>query len=462
MFTFCNRFFKNLSSAKQDIKARHHRVAQRRRGAVVLVVALSLVALLGMAGLVVDGGNMMATRRNVQNAADSAALAGAVALMKEGSAASATRDALMYARDNGLSNNGRDNTVSAHSPPVSGPYAGDPKCVQVLVQKTLPSYFIRLLIQRKPTVVAQAVATTTMGSGSVDGLIALNPTKKSSLLTTDSTKITITGGGIMVNSNAADALLVEKTSNIRAERVRVTGSAAVSPSAAVIPGPVTGTPPIADPLASLPVPDPNALGLSTYSGVDLKLDFGQLVVSPLDNTVPLSGVASQSLTGIVLRPGVYKGGIRTKDVPIVLQPGIYILDGGGMEVTGVASITGAGVMIYNTSYTDASKYGSILLDGVGSLNVSAPLFGPYKDILFFQDRANPMPVRLKASSRILALNGTFYFPSAFYEIKKDGQTLNLLATRFIVDSMAISGSGGLNVTFPPGNISNNGQVSLVD
>ncbi len=50
------------------------------RGAMTVLLAVSLVALLGLTGLVVDGGRAYADRRAVQNAADAAALAGAGAL----------------------------------------------------------------------------------------------------------------------------------------------------------------------------------------------------------------------------------------------------------------------------------------------------------------------------------------------------------------------------------------------
>lgn len=57
--------------------------ARRERGVTVPFIALSLVSLLTFAGLVLDGGNAYATRRQMQNAADAASLAGAVQLDEE-------------------------------------------------------------------------------------------------------------------------------------------------------------------------------------------------------------------------------------------------------------------------------------------------------------------------------------------------------------------------------------------
>ncbi len=50
------------------------------RGATLVIVALSLVALMAIAALAVDGGNLFSSRRSTQNATDAAALAGAEAL----------------------------------------------------------------------------------------------------------------------------------------------------------------------------------------------------------------------------------------------------------------------------------------------------------------------------------------------------------------------------------------------
>ena len=54
----------------------HAQVRTSERGQMLVIVALALTTLVAMAGLVIDGGMALANRRQVQNAADSAALAG--------------------------------------------------------------------------------------------------------------------------------------------------------------------------------------------------------------------------------------------------------------------------------------------------------------------------------------------------------------------------------------------------
>ncbi|MGD9713155.1 MAG: pilus assembly protein TadG-related protein, partial [Thermomicrobiales bacterium] len=67
-----------MNPCARAIASRPHpvRVIGRRRSGMTLVyVALVLSLLLGMAGLVLDGGRMMAERRHAQSAADAGATA---------------------------------------------------------------------------------------------------------------------------------------------------------------------------------------------------------------------------------------------------------------------------------------------------------------------------------------------------------------------------------------------------
>lgn len=458
--------------------------ASRARGSVLVIVTLSLVALLGLTGLVVDGGNMMATRRRAQNAADSAALAGAVALLKERDAGRARSDALLYAQDNGFQSSSSGDVVRVYSPPISGSHAGDPQCVQVQVYKELPSYFIRLLIQRKPSVLVEAVATYRDTSSLGDGVICLHPTDPEALRVHDTAKIDVVNGGVMVNSKStAGAIKMDGTSRLTANRVRVTGNAQVGSYAAILPNaPVTGVPPISDPLANMPAPDPQALGLTTKAGVNtmngvqvpptIVSDTIQTVSSGGSSTSLLGGLlnilggllgggnSSGPLTPISLTPGVYKGGIQVNNTQLNLAPGIYIMDGGGFQVYGTSTVTGRGVMIYNTSYTKPAA--PIVVAGQGQVNLSALEEGAYKDMLFFQDPANTYASGVWAQGNITAANGTFYFPKSTYAIFADGSTIDLSTTQFIVNKMFLSGNASLRVNFDPQASPGTTGVTLVD
>src|SRR5215510_16284807 len=69
------------------------------RGQALIIIAIALVVLGGLMALVVDGGNVFLDRRNAQNAADSAALAAALARIRGGQ--NPTSVALASAAQNG-------------------------------------------------------------------------------------------------------------------------------------------------------------------------------------------------------------------------------------------------------------------------------------------------------------------------------------------------------------------------
>ena len=69
----------------------------KERGQNLLIFAVLLVVMIGLAGLVIDGGFSLAKRREAQNAADAGALAGAAILCQGGTTTAAQAQAIDYA-----------------------------------------------------------------------------------------------------------------------------------------------------------------------------------------------------------------------------------------------------------------------------------------------------------------------------------------------------------------------------
>lgn len=85
---------------------------RRARGQVLVVFALSLMTLLGFAGLAIDGGSTFAQQRSQQTAADLAALAGANDYLVDGDLSLATARARSVASSNGFTH-GVDGAIVA-------------------------------------------------------------------------------------------------------------------------------------------------------------------------------------------------------------------------------------------------------------------------------------------------------------------------------------------------------------
>ena len=115
--------------------------AEHRHGVVLVLVAVSLVAILGIVAMALDAGLLFSQRRGLQAAADAAALAAAIDLFKNPSdRATAVSDAQSVA----LSNYPDMPSPVVNIPPAAGNYANQldgPACAEVLVQYKPQPYF---------------------------------------------------------------------------------------------------------------------------------------------------------------------------------------------------------------------------------------------------------------------------------------------------------------------------------
>ncbi len=75
-----NTTFRRLCLSRNRPAGRAARLLHDRHGAIALLFSLSAIVLFGLAGLAVEGGARYMEKRHGQNAADAAAMAGAIAL----------------------------------------------------------------------------------------------------------------------------------------------------------------------------------------------------------------------------------------------------------------------------------------------------------------------------------------------------------------------------------------------
>jgi hypothetical protein len=243
-------------------------------------------------------------------------------------------------------------------------------------------------------------------------LLVLDPAASGALTISGGATITIPGI-IVVDSNSASALSASGTSQLTATAIDVVGNVSASNGATISPVPITGITPVADPLANLPLPSSN-------------VNRGSVNVSKGTTT---------------LNPGIYSqikaSGTGTK---IILNPGIYIIQGGGLSISSSASISGSGVMIYNAGSkfpTLGGSFGGITLTGSGSFSLTSPTSGTYAGILIFQERDNPVALSLSANAG-LGLSGTIYAPGALLTVSGGGKFTGAVIT----DQVKFTGSGG--------------------
>src|SRR5271156_6043494 len=112
-------------------------------GQVVMLSVFSIIALLGICGIVVDIGVLYSTRRQMQTATDAAAIAGANALQSS-NGANYQLAATDVAGLDGFTSGQNGVTVTV-APPATDPGPSGLSYVQVNITQSVPTYFLRVL-----------------------------------------------------------------------------------------------------------------------------------------------------------------------------------------------------------------------------------------------------------------------------------------------------------------------------
>ena len=400
---------------------RSERARARRTGAVLVKVAICLPVLIGVLALNLDGGRLYDERRRVQATADAAALAAGADLytnswLNNGTdpAGSARAAAEQVAVANGYP----ASAVTVSVPPQSGQYAGQAGHAEVQINTTLGTSFGRVFTGSGMDVSGRAVGR---GEPLKLGIIVLRPTGAGAFVNTAAV-FALVNKPLIVNSNDPLALQSSGLLMLSLSQINTTGGAAVTSLLPLNARLTTGARPTLDPLAFLPVPDETS--------------------APVRSSTPLT---INSVVPTILQPGVYKGGIRVTGLSIVIMtPGVYIMQGGGFRIDGLATVTGLTTMVYNTTSSTYAS-GPISITGLGKAIMTAPLSGTYQGINFFQKRGLTQPVTITGAG-LTTITGTVYAPQAAVALTGSAAIgLDILGGAFVADTMTVGGIGGVTI-----------------
>jgi Flp pilus assembly protein TadG len=392
------------------------RFAREDGGQAVVLVAIMFMTLLFFVGLALDTGNLSSTRRRMQEAADSAAFGGAVALYQGATTAQAIAAARADAATNGYTNAGTTQVV-VNSPPLAGAFISDPKYVEVIISLPVSTNLLPKTLTTVTTRGVGGAAPTVSG----DALLALNPTAFDAIMTEGNGGIRATGGDIMSDSSNGTAVEARGSGRIAATSPRKVLATGGFQAGCCTPTPVAGVARHADPLAGFPMP-------ACPAGSSNCTVYQPCCTSPLN-------------------PGVYSS-INVGGTDVVMNPGIYIIRGGGVHTGANGALRGTGVTIFvtTTSYPGVgTSCSGTSISGDGGFSLSAPTSGTYKGMAYFQDPSCAASFVIEGNGSTLSATGTFYMPKAKLYMQSNGDFT--AHSRIIVDTIDISGNGNLNVTY---------------
>ena len=403
---------------------------KKRRGTVAPLVAVSLVAMIGVVAIAVDGGLLLDNHRRVWAAADASALAAADDLFRNylinkglDPAGTAKASALSTAAANGYSNDGVNSVVTVNIPPTSGNFVGKPGYAEVIIEFNQRRFFSSIFGSGNLPVTARTVAAGHTGN---IGILILDRHMQGALEIRGNVNL-LNDGQLYSNSDnttpndaasqgATGSVFVGSNLTLKAGGINVFNSLVNN-------GTVTYTgggglsqysTPVPDPLATLP--EPTTAGLPNH---------GSVTVS--SNTT--------------LQPGIYKS-ITINSGNVTMAPGLYYIAQGGSFSLNSGSLQGTGVMIVNNTQND-SVFGWTN-PAKGAINLTPPTdtsggtwpagtsSSTYAGVGMWVPRTWNQEVHFQ-SDHNATVSGTWYAQGAEYDVRANGSSVVFNLGNYICD-----------------------------
>ncbi len=404
-------------------------------GQSLIMFALGLAVLLGMAAMTIDVGLAYVTRRDMQNAADAAALAAADVILEGQSSVLAANAARDIALQNGYDGTAADVDVDINIPPESGPHSGDSDFVEVIIAHPVDAVLGRAVGKTSFEVSTRAVAGIDR-TPKPYSIITLNETACESMQFNGQVNLTITDAGTVTNSECSvDAFSTNGTINVATAANHVVGGWDMTGNAGDVSLPPSRAGHYADPLIGVPVPTPTSGPVQTCPTYGGKPGTVTLQPGVYNCTIDPTGQ-----WGLQFEPGDYyiTGGIVLNGGgDVTFGSGLYFIQGEGLIITGNGVVTGDGV----TFYIDE---GQVTLTGTGDTQLKAPTSGPYEGVVIFQNRSLTTTVNMSGDA-ISDGWGAVYAAGA--QIRLVGNTDSISLHQFISDTFLMDGNSTITIDF---------------
>lgn len=418
---------------------------QDKRGNALVIAGASLPLVVAAAGLGTDTIQWVLWKRELQRAADSAAISGVYATIQGVSVNGQCGATSPVGRDLTINNHvrvGNANTnCTVENSPASGSYAADPNAVKVNLSVQRQLGFSSMFLPAAPIITASATATIVP-----DGeycVVSLEDTAATGITATGSATVDL-GCGMITNSTSMTAAVATGSSIVNASPIAAVGGIEASDNW----GDGTVLQPFTvaqeDPFENVQPPAPG--------------DF------PSGNCPNLTVGSNDTKTSFTLNADYKAMGTNTycfRDITIrgsVTFPSdsVIVLDGGSLSSNAGATIncSGCTFVLTNRSTSASASIGNVDLNGSATVNISAPGTSStgdtiqYRGIAIYQDRRAQSGTSANQQSRINGnsssfLQGAMYFPTQQLTFNGTAgmstQCLQLVARR-------VSYSGNLNIS----------------
>jgi Flp pilus assembly protein TadG len=402
------------------------------RGNSMIIAAAALPLLIGSAGLATDTIQWALWKRQLQRAADSAAIAGVydrvAAKATTGTAAAVDKDLTF--------NNQLDSTkFPLQTKTVTFPADDAAKNLKNQVKVELavrrPLSFSSMFMASAPLIRTSATAAAVSSEGEFC-VLSLQNNSKTGIQATGNASITM-DCGMMTNSSSTNAAAGQGSSSVTATTLAAAGGIQQSNNWHLTEGYQPYSPPLEDPYADL-TPDSS--------------DYGSCASSPPAMSVakkdgPVTKTGDQCWSSLSIGSGA----------SLTVTGGRVFINGGSVNIQGTLNLVDSVLILSNKTAGAGQPVGSLDMNASGEMKITAQTTGKWKGMAIYQDRRavdnsptgnitanSPNKINGNSTNKI---TGVVYFPSQQLTYNGDG-TGSATCTQFVARRLYWSGNTGIN------------------
>src|SRR5947209_12908205 len=400
------------------------KLMRSKRGNVLAIAAATLPLFIAAAGLATDTIQWTLWKRQLQRAADSAAIAGvynreATAGLTTGTAAAVAHDLTLNLHTFYSLATGRGNcsgTCDITYPADSGAMTDQ---VNVTISIQRPLSFSSLFMSAAPIITATSTAAA-ISTGTPCAL-ALNSTGTAMNYSGNAT-VTAPTCILYSDSASANAASAGGSSAVTAKAVDAVGGIQQSNNFSVGSyGPYS--PSIADPFSSV-TPDPNAMNC-TNAAANKNTDWAAMKAAGTNCFSSLSTNPSDS----IIVPNNF---------------GTIYINGGSVDFKGDFTCTGCNIVLTNNGTAANATIGTWTSNSQAHNTITAPTTGPFAGIAVYQDRRATGGTDKINGGAGNVLQGAIYFPKDTLQINGSGTAVSLCAM-WIANNITFLGNSSIAI-----------------